>query len=128
MIVASMVDVLSAATVTVPLGALRSLPVAWASTPPVMMFSAQAPAPLTATPTVPPPPTAMDAANATESITALSVAVTLMAPAVASTLASTTTASTSLSMLLRASVTPTDKARPAVPPKPAAIEAAPAKA
>ena len=126
MMVASITDRFAAVTVTAPV-ARKSLFEAWASTPPTMMFSAQAPAPLTAMPTEPPMPIATEAAKATASIFASSLAVTEIAPARASTTSACSMADrTSLSMVLRARARPMETATPTVP-KAAATDAAPAK-
>ena len=86
---------------------------------------ATAPAPLTAMPAVPPPPMASEAAAVTASMRATVRASTTTSPVVV-TLASVIDASTSLPMWFSAIATPTDTATAAVPPKAAAIDAAPA--
>ena len=126
MMMASMAATLSASTLTRP-KANRSLSATCASTPPVIRFSAHAPAPATPTPVDAPAPMATEAAKATTSIVEASVAVTAIPPTVASTSASSIEAWVSLSMMLRAKPTPIATATPTVP-KDAATEAAPAKA
>ena len=93
-----------------------------------MMFFATAPAPLTAIPAVPPPPMASDAADVVASIRETVVASITTPPRVVRSVSSALSmkASTLLPMWFAASATPTEKATPPVPPKAAAIVAAPA--
>ncbi len=96
--------------------------------PPKIVFVAFAPAPLTAMPAVAPPPIAIDAAYVTELINESVTASITTSPAVVRIVSSAcrTKASTLSSTWFSASATPTLNATPAVPPKAAAIVAAPA--
>ena len=133
--VALILAVLVAAIVTFP-ALLRALPSTCALVLVRMTLPASAPAPLTATPLVPPNPAAIEAAAATALMVADSLAVSWMAPTVVVTPKSVVVpvtpsalaiyACTSLVMVLRAIATPTDTATPVVPPREAASDAAPA--
>ena len=96
--------------------------------PPKIVFVALAPAPLTAMPAVAPPPMAMDAANVTAVMDESVLASITTLPTVVRTVSSTRLmkASTFCSTLLSAIATPIERATPALPPKAAAIVAAPA--
>ena len=135
--VASMVESLNASISTLP-ALTTTLPTGTtAASPPSSMkalvrlrmtFFATAPAPLTAIPAMPPPPMASDAAAVVASIRETVLASITTSPTVVRTVSSARRmkASTLLPMWFSASATPTENATPALPPKAAAIEAAPA--
>ena len=94
-----------------------------------IVLTAAAPAPLTDTPAVPPKPAAIEAATDTALIVALVSEVRLTAPVLVNPFAAfLMDASTSLEIKFWAIDTPIETETPAVPPKEAATEAAPASA
>ena len=107
--------------------ALIALSSTLATVPPRMMFIADAPAPLTPTPAVPPTAAASAAAMDVTSMLAADLAITFRSPLAASR-APAISASTWVAITLRAKDTPIDTATPALLPNAAAIAAAPAKA
>ncbi len=102
--------------------------VTWALVRVRMMFLATAPAPLTATPATPAPPMDTDTAVEIAWIVALFSANSFILPTVVVTVSSVLRIYASISLLIWFSArdTPIDTATPAVPPKAAAMDAAPA--